>query len=172
VISVIAKKERHDMNVRTLAVALIVAGGLVGFALAQQFGAPGQQNTTDYVVQALRFVGPSQGQAQDLARQYVKAEKEEQKKEIRKKLTDLLAQQFDQRNEQQQKELENLEKQIVELKALLKKRADGRSAILDRRFEQLILDVEGLGWQAPDGKPAMGTLRLLPATMAPNNGRD
>jgi len=46
----------------------------------------------------------------------------------------------------QQAELEELEKHVADLKALLKKRKDSRETIVERRLEQLIQEAEGLGW--------------------------
>jgi hypothetical protein len=103
-----------------------------------------------------------QGQAAELAQQLVKAETEEAKREIRKKLTDTLNQQFDVHTQQQQKELDELEKQITKLRSVLKKRQDAKSAIVDRRLEQMIQDAQGLGWQAP-GSPHMGFSLTAPA---------
>jgi mevalonate kinase len=96
-----------------------------------------------------------QAQAAELAQQLVKAEKEETKKEIHKKLTDNLNQQFDLQTQQQQKELDELEKQIAKLKSVLKKRQEAKSAIVDRRLETMIQEAEGLGWTAP-GSPMFG----------------
>jgi hypothetical protein len=90
-----------------------------------------------------------QQESSKLAHQYVKAEKEDDKKNIRKKLADVLAKQFDAQVERQQKDLADLEKQIASLKALLKKRTDAKTTIIDRRMEQLIQDAEGLGWAVP-----------------------
>jgi hypothetical protein len=90
-----------------------------------------------------------QHESAQLAKQYVKAEKDDDKKEIRKKLADVLAKQFDAQVNQQQKELADLEAQIASLKALLKKRLDAKTTIIDRRMDQLIQDAEGLGWTAP-----------------------
>jgi hypothetical protein len=95
------------------------------------------------------YGGRGQSQAAQLAKQYVKATKEDEKKDIRKKLTEELAQQFDVHVKQQQKELEDLENQIAEVKAQLKKRTDNKSAIIERRFDQLVQEAEGLGWNAP-----------------------
>jgi flagellar motility protein MotE (MotC chaperone) len=87
-----------------------------------------------------------------LAQQYAKSEKEEEKKEIRKKLGEVLGQQFDLHLQEQQKELDELEKQIADLKTLLKKRKDSRTTIIDRRLEQLVQDAEGLGWNTPGNR--------------------
>src|SRR5579871_6273710 len=88
-------------------------------------------------------------QAAQLAQQYAKATKEDEKKEIRKKLTDLLSQQFDQRLQQQQKEVNDLEKQIASLKEVLKKRTAAKATIVERRIDQLVQEAEGLGWNNP-----------------------
>ena len=90
-----------------------------------------------------------QQESAQLAKQYIKTEKEEDKKNIRKKLADVLAKQFDAQVARQEKDLADLEKQIASLKALLKKRTDAKTAIIDHRMEQLIRDAEGLGWSAP-----------------------
>jgi hypothetical protein len=82
----------------------------------------------------------------DLAHQYAKATKEEEKKEIRVKLADSLNKEFDELARRQQAELDQLEKQVENLKVVLKKRKDSKSAIVERRLEQLIQDAEGLGW--------------------------
>jgi hypothetical protein len=89
-----------------------------------------------------------QNQAGELAQQYIKADKDESKRELRTKLTDVLNQQFDLHTKQQQKELEDLEKQIAELRTVLKKRQDAKSTIVERRAEQLIQDAQGLGWSS------------------------
>ena len=121
----------------------------------------GQPN---YVIQELApggagfFVPGSQDQSGDLVQQYVKAEKEEDKKEIRKKLADALGKQFDAHMEQQQKELATLEKQINDLKNILKKRQEAKTTIIDRRMDQLIQDAEGLGWTAPGSPNHAGAL--------------
>jgi flagellar motility protein MotE (MotC chaperone) len=93
-----------------------------------------------------------QAESARLAKQYAKSEKEEEKKEIRKKLGEVLGQQFDLHLQEQQKELDELEKQIANLKTLLKKRKDSRTTIIDRRLEQLVQDAEGLGWNTPGNR--------------------
>ena len=84
-----------------------------------------------------------------LAEEYANAKGEDEKSEARKKLTDLLGRQFDEHIKRQQKELKELEKQIMTLRSLIKKRVDAKSSIVDRRIDQLLLDAEGLGWGTP-----------------------
>jgi hypothetical protein len=108
------------------------------------------------------------GQTARLAQQYVKTEKEDERREIRKKLTETLAKQFEERAKQQQKELEDLEKQVAKLKEILRKRQDNKSSIIERRLEQLIQEAEGMGWNAPSSPPSAG--RSLYGAPAPGPG--
>lgn len=122
-------------------------GGLAGWTagsddlaqLAGQFGRHGSK------------AAELHSQSVTLAKQYAKAEKDDEKKDIRKKLTDVLNEQFDLQMKQQQKELEDLEKQVADLKTMLKNRADAKSAIVDRRIDQLAEEAKGLGWSTPSG---------------------
>jgi hypothetical protein len=100
--------------------------------------------------------GDSQSEAMQLAQQLAKSDKEEEKKDLRKKLGDMLSKQFDQHAQQQQKELEELEKEINRLRSVLKKRQDAKSTIVERRLEQLVQDAEGLGWNAPNSPRSSG----------------
>jgi hypothetical protein len=133
--------------VNKLALALVLAGALACVAISappqnQPSGTPWWHGTA---------FTPDQDPAH-LAKQYVDSKKEDERREVRKKLTDVLTQQFDQQIQHQQKELEDLEKQIANLRSVLKKRVDAKSAIVERRIEQLLQDAEGLGWNAP-GSP-------------------
>ncbi len=96
-----------------------------------------------------RYSRPSSQESVQLAQQYVKTTKEDEKKKILEKLTEVLNQQFDQHIQQQQKELEDLEKQIADLRTLLKKRTDAKTKIVQRRIDQLVQEAEGLGWNSP-----------------------
>jgi hypothetical protein len=95
----------------------------------------------------------AQDQIAKLAQQYAKATGEDEKKDVRKKLSDALGQQFDLLAERQKKELEDLEKQVADLRALLKKRQDNRGTIINRRLEQVLQDAEGLGWHTDSAAP-------------------
>src|SRR5262249_1988309 len=92
---------------------------------------------------------PGGGADAQLARQYVKAQKEEEKRELRKKLTELLGKEFDDHAKYQQQELEQLEKHEADLKVLLPKHMETRSRRSERRREQLSQEAEGLGWNVP-----------------------
>jgi hypothetical protein len=85
----------------------------------------------------------------DLARSYVKAQNDDAKAMIRKKLTEALGEQFDQHGKKQEKELRDIEKQIANLKDLLRRRLEAKTAIVERRADQLIHDADGMGWTSP-----------------------
>lgn len=162
--------------VRMVVLGFLMVGALtwVGVSAAQVPSGqapptPGVPTTTrlaspNSYFQGMRPAGhPDQLQARiaQLAQQFVKETNVDKKKEIRGKLTEALGQQFDQRIQQQQKELEELEKQVASLKAVLKKRLDAKPAIVDRRIEQLLQEAEGLGWNAP-GSPRLPGGGLTP----------
>jgi len=91
----------------------------------------------------------NQSNAEDvsqLARKYGKAEGDDEKKDIRKKLTETVGQQFDEHMKAQEKQLVALEKQVAGVKATMRKRSDAKSAIVERRIEQLLYEADGLGW--------------------------
>jgi hypothetical protein len=145
---------------RSLMPGAVLAGMLVAVSLMTLPSATGQspvkgsRNGGDnlwsgYVASPQQTL---QSQAHDLAQQYVKSEKEDDKKDIRKKLTEVLDKQFDLHLQEQQKELDELEKQVAKLKAVLRKRKDAKENIVERRFEQLVQDADGLGWNAPSGR--------------------
>ncbi|HEY1377057.1 MAG TPA: hypothetical protein VGF55_09700 [Gemmataceae bacterium] len=93
------------------------------------------------------------GQIAQLARQYSKAAKADEKADIRKKLSEALGRQFDDLAGRQQKELEALERRVADLRALLKRRHDARDQIIDRRLDQVLREAEGLGWGTHSADP-------------------
>jgi hypothetical protein len=147
-------KEKEPMK-------MLRASALVGLlACAAAFGQPQPQGgilrvdapNPQYELRVLTG-NPYELQAESaqLAKRYVDSKKEGEKDEIRKKLEDAVNKQFDQHMEQQQKELQELEKQIEHLRSVLQKRQDQKSSIVRRRIDQLIHEAEGLGWNAPGG---------------------
>jgi mevalonate kinase len=146
-------------SIRTWGLVILFVGTFSGAVLFAQQAVPPPAFPTPPAVGY--YIAPygAHSQTSELAQQYVKTTKDEDKKEIRKKLVDLLNQQFDQQIQQQEKEMEELEKQIADLKALLKKRQGAKTTIVERRIEQLVQEAEGLGWTAPGApRPAYGPM--------------
>jgi hypothetical protein len=157
--------------VRSLLVGLLVVGGLSWTAAYAQPpspapGAPAALLTppppADGNAIYLRSLSGSGGwsgswaghwgqqqQARELAQKLAETRSEDEKRDLRKKLTDVLGQQFDARMKQQQKELEDLEKQIAKLRDTLKRRQDNKEKIVDRHIDQMVEDAQGLGWSGP-----------------------
>ncbi len=98
-----------------------------------------------------------------LAKQYAGTDKENepQRLAVRRQLIQLLTQQFDEHAQQQKKELESLEAEIARLNAQLKKRLAAKEKIIERRFDQLVEEAEGLGWSGPG--------RAQPSSYYPSN---
>jgi hypothetical protein len=155
------KGDETVKTIRNVSVGVFLAGAmLVTTAFGQKepdrpanssaaagFPSYGQPGT----MQPSPYWGTSQGHSEsaNLAQQYIKSEKNDEKKEIRTKLNGVLGQQFDQHIGQQQKELEQLEQQLASLKAVIRKRLESKESIIERRAEQLIQEAQGLGWTSP-----------------------
>jgi hypothetical protein len=143
----------NPCRISLLALPVLFAGA-AGFA-QEPTPTPSPSGLPGFHVPMLASWGDQSHQAQlqsksaQLVQQLMKAEKTEDKADIKKKLTEVLNEQFDLRLKQQEKELADLEKEIASLRAVLKKRQDAKSAIVDRRIEQLVQEAEGLGWTSP-----------------------
>jgi len=163
----------------SLCIVVLLAAAVVGVSFFASPNAIGQAGPkTDYLTVPVQVPdgqhraanaflrGPAndkqyalQVESVQLAHQIAKAENDDDKKELRKKLTQVLDQVFDGHLKEQQKELDDLEKQVARLKKLLSKRREAKETIVERRLEQLVQDAEGLGWNAPNA-PRGGSLYL------------
>ena len=136
--------------VRNLALGLLLVGVITCVAVSAPPQQPAQNQPSPFgAYSAVPYANVASPQPAQLAKQYVDSKKEDEKRSIRKNLTDVLTQHFDQQVQAQQKELDDLEKQIATVRSVLKKRLEAKSTIIERRIEQLIQDAEGLGWNAP-----------------------
>src|SRR5690242_15587028 len=137
--------ENHMKAARVLAFVLVGLGAITGAVVFGQAPpteprqplpqTPGNASP-NFLIQELApgghaFFAPGQDETAQLANQIRKAEKEEDKKELKKKLADVLGKQFDAHMKQQDDELTALEKQINDLKELMKKRLAARTKIID-----------------------------------------
>jgi hypothetical protein len=164
VVSVPNEEEIGMKSVRRLAVGVGLTAAITCAVVSAQQPAqsglfpadPAQhtQNPFGYAAGGRWTAGHSQ--SHQLAQQYAKAEKEADKSDIRKKLNEALNEEFDQHIKQQQKALEALEKQVANLKAVLRKRMDNKATIVERRLEQLVQEAEGMGWSGPGTPQPLG----------------
>lgn len=78
--------------------------------------------------------------------EYQAASDDAAKNSILAKLTETVGQQFDARQSAREKELKQLEDQLVKLKAAQSKRTTQKDRIVKDRVQQLINNAEGIGW--------------------------
>ncbi len=71
------------------------------------------------------------------------------RKKLTAELRETLAKQFDVQRQRRELELGRIEEQARKLRDQMKKRDDARETIIDRRLDQLINEVDGLGWASP-----------------------
>jgi hypothetical protein len=89
-------------------------------------------------------------QARELLKSYALESKSDTQAELKKSLRQILIAQFDLQHHRRDEELRRIEKRLADLRTKLTKRADAKTTIVDRRLEQLISDIDGLGWGADD----------------------
>jgi hypothetical protein len=89
-------------------------------------------------------------QAVGLLQQYSAQTDAKAKTEIKKALREVLISQFELQHQRRDEELKKIEQRLADLKSKLSKRGEVKNTIVDRRLEQLVSDVEGLGWGADD----------------------
>jgi hypothetical protein len=75
---------------------------------------------------------------------------------LRKELTDVLGQAFEQRRQQQQSEIERLERQLESIRQLDKKRQDRKNEIVQKRLAELIGEPDTLAWDVATSPPING----------------
>lgn len=99
---------------------------------------------------ALQKLGAEEAQlandADGLIRELANSSSEGRINEIKKRLDDILAKQFDARQKRHELEIEALEAKVKKLKDLVNKRQESRDEIITRRLEQIVRDSQGLGW--------------------------
>lgn len=88
--------------------------------------------------------------AKNLLSRYGKELKAEEKEKIKSELRAVLHRQFRLQHERRDAELVRIERRLADLRSRLKKRSDAQSTIVDRRLEQLVNDVDGLGWNVQE----------------------
>jgi hypothetical protein len=82
---------------------------------------------------------------EDLVRQLARSEGDS-RQQIKERLTEALAKQFDLRQKRHESQIAALEAQVKKLRTLVQKRQDNRRDIISKRLEQLVQESEGLGW--------------------------
>lgn len=142
-------------------------GGMSGMGMAGMTSAPNQSQIEEYRLAQ---------QAKGLLRRYSLEEKAELREKTKSELRAVLHRQFRLQHQRRDAELTKIEKRLADLRSRLKKRGDAQSTIVDRRLEQLVNDVDGLGWSAeeiPDNlfnEGGMGSMMMMPMGSMPGMG--
>jgi len=76
---------------------------------------------------------------------------EKKRAELKGKINGLLDQQFEHQQKRRNLEVTRIEAQLTKLRELIKKRADARPTIVQKRLDQLLSEADGLGWTPPQG---------------------
>jgi flagellar hook-basal body complex protein FliE len=81
------------------------------------------------------------------------ADKKDEKQfgELRQKLHDTLERQFDTQQKVRELEVAGIEAKVKKLRDVITRRNDARRSIIDKRFDQLLSEADGLGWNSPAG---------------------
>ena len=93
-------------------------------------------------------------QAESLVKQLADLADEPQRKEAKEKLHETLAQQFDAQQKVRELEVARIEAKVKKLRDQIAKRNEARRTIIEKRFDQLLSEAEGLGWNSPSGGSA------------------
>ena len=88
-------------------------------------------------------------ESEEMVGRFAETEKAADRKQLAAELRETLAKQFDVQRKRRELELSRIEERVRKLRDQIKKRDDARETIIDRRLDQLINEVEGLGWTPP-----------------------
>jgi hypothetical protein len=94
--------------------------------------------------------------AAELAGRLRQADDESQRETLRKELTDVLGQAFEQRRQQQQSEIQRLERQLESIRQLDQKRQERKNEIVQKRLAELIGEPDTLAWDVAMVPPRNG----------------
>jgi uncharacterized protein YPO0396 len=81
---------------------------------------------------------------------YQQTEDETARHAIKADLTQALVRQFDVQQKRRMGELEEIEGRVKKLRDLIEKRNQARQTIVSKRVDQLLSDIDGLGWTSPE----------------------
>jgi hypothetical protein len=95
-------------------------------------------------------------ESEELVGRFAETDNAADRKQVAGELRQTLAKQFDVQRKRRELELSRIEERVRKLRDQIKKRDDARETIIDRRLDQLINEVEGLGWTPPAGPRGAG----------------
>jgi hypothetical protein len=85
-------------------------------------------------------------EADQLTQELGRAKNDAERDKLKARLGELLDKQFNLRQARHEREIEALETRVKKLKDLVQKRQENRRDIVSRRLEQILRELDGLGW--------------------------
>lgn len=87
-----------------------------------------------------------ESQSMDLAKQFRETEDTQKKEELKTQLQTMLAELFDLREKEKEREIKKLETQLNELKNMYQKRKENKTTIIEDRLKELLGEKEAMKW--------------------------
>lgn len=81
-----------------------------------------------------------------LMKQYKESKDENQKKQLKSQISEVVNQLFDVRTQNRSKEISHLEEQVNQLKKMMEKRKANKKLIVERKIQELTGEMDGLQW--------------------------
>ncbi len=113
-----------------------------------------------------------EGEVHSKLKAYADADDDKTRTTARTEMAELLGKQFDALQGQREKEIQELETRVKKLRETLSKRAAAKQQIVNSRLNQLLSEVEGLGWGTPGeagDSPYFRGGGLVPMTAPPSD---
>jgi len=103
------------------------------------------------VAKWMKEVAKTEAEQGQLLAMYAQAADEKQRAEIKASLGKVLERQFDLQLHQREREVSEIEARVKKLREMIAKRNAARQTIVTGRLDQLLNEMDGMGWAAPSG---------------------
>ena len=98
----------------------------------------------------------AQQQCDQALGRYQQTEDETERQAIKADLTKALQRQFEFQQQRRMNELAEIESRVQKLRALIEKRNQAKQTIVAKRCDQLLSEIDGLGWTSPSDGASIG----------------
>ena len=108
-------------------------------------GSYGDPETAKWMMEARK----AEAEQEQLLAKYAQTTDEKQRAEIKASLAKVLERQFDLQLQQREREVSQIEARVKKLREMIEKRKIARQTIVTGRLDQLLNEMDGMGWVAP-----------------------
>jgi len=98
----------------------------------------------------------AEAEQEQLLAKYAQTTDQKQRAEIKASLAKVLERQFDLQLQQREREVSAIEARVKKLREMIDKRSKARQTIVTGRLDQLLNEMDGMGWAAPTGPSSRG----------------